>query len=411
MFSDFFNGLINKRVNTDKLKDKLLKLMRQNRRTVGNYQYTVPSPDSYPYQWLWDSCFHAIILSYFNVEDAKKEIRSLLSKQFANGLIPHIIYWEAKVKTNFPEIKWGKDGTSSITQPPMLAYAVWEIFKKDNDQTFIEQAYPKLYHYYRYLLSDRDPRKNHLVGILNPDESGEDNSPRFDIPLGMGPVHTLEENNQKRFALAEQNIKCDFDAPFCMKNFFWVKDVPFNSIMVENLKILSKIAQVLSLKEDADFFEKKQQEIVAAMKKLMLEDGLYWSTYGEDYKKIKVRTWAIFAPLFAGILTKDEAAALVNNHLLNRAEFNAEFNVPTVSTDEPSFDPNGFWRGPVWIGTNWFIYKGLKQYGFYKEAEKIKQSSVDLLHKSGFREYFNPLTGEGLGAHNFTWGGLVLDMN
>lgn len=411
MFSDFFNGLINKRVNTDKLKDKLLKLMGQNRRTVGNYQYTVPSPDSYPYQWLWDSCFHAIILSYFNVEDAKKEIRSLLSKQFANGLIPHIIYWEAKVKTSFPDINWGKDGTSSITQPPMLAYAVWEIFKKDNDQTFIEQAYPKLYHYYRYLLSDRDPRKNHLVGILNPDESGEDNSPRFDIPLGLEAKHTLKENNQKRFALAEQNIKCDFDAPFCMKNFFWVKDVPFNSIMVENLKILSKIAQILSLKEDADFFEKKQQEIVGAMKKLMLEDGLYWSTYGEDYKKIKVKTWAIFAPLFAGILTPEEAKVLIQNHLMSGSEFSSKFMIPTVSQDEPAFDPNGFWRGPVWIGTNWFIYKGLKQYGFYKEAEKIKQSSVDLLRKSGFREYFNPLTGEGLGAHDFTWGGLVLDMN
>jgi hypothetical protein len=23
--------------------------------------YTSPNPDTYPWQWLWDSCFHAII--------------------------------------------------------------------------------------------------------------------------------------------------------------------------------------------------------------------------------------------------------------------------------------------------------------------------------------------------------------
>jgi hypothetical protein len=29
---------------------------------------------------------------------------------------------------------------------------------------------------------------------------------------------------------------------------------------------------------------------------------------------------------------------------------------------------------------------------------------------SGFREFFNPLTGEGYGAHSFGWSTLVLDL-
>jgi len=48
--------------------------------------------------------------------------------------------------------------------------------------------------------------------------------------------------------------------------------------------------------------------------------------------------------------------------------------------------------------------------GFEEVAEDIRQQSVELLKKSGFREYFNPETGGGLGAKNFTWGGLILDM-
>lgn len=391
-------------------KQKSLKLLLSNRRKVDSFQYTVPSPRTYPYQWLWDSCFHAIILAYFKTDDAKAEIISLLSKQLPNGMIPHMIYWKKRKSTVFPHIRWGREGVSTITQPPMLSYAVWQIYEKDKDINFLKKIYTHLYHFYKYLLNERDPHEKNLIGIMNPDESGEDNSPRFDEPLKLGPKHTLEENLKRRMELVKQNIECEFDAPFCMRNFFWVKDVSFNSIVVMNLKLLAKIAKELGNDEDAFYFREKAEDIAFAMRKYMLEDGIFWSTYGEDYKKIKVKTWAIFAPLFAGIPTEKEAEDLIQKHLLNSAEFWTKYPVPTTSLEEPSFDPNGFWRGPVWIGTNWFIYKGLLNYGFSDAAKAVKEASIRLIEKSGFREYFDPYTGEGLGARNFTWGGLVIDL-
>lgn len=57
--------------------------------------------------------------------------------------------------------------------------------------SFIKTVYPKLYHFYKYLLSERDSHENHLIGILNPDESGEDNPPRFDIPLGLPSLRSI----------------------------------------------------------------------------------------------------------------------------------------------------------------------------------------------------------------------------
>lgn len=388
-----------------------LRLLEKNRRTTEGFQYTIPSSDTYPYQWLWDSCFHAIILSHFSLPDAKKEIFSLLSKQFENGMIPHMIYWKTPTKTTFPQIAWGKDGTSSITQPPMIAYAVWQIFKKDKDVSFLSQTYTHLYHFYKYLLNERDPHGKHLIGILNPDESGEDNSPRFDLPLNLEAKQTRKEHLDRRLKLVAQNIECNFDAPFCMRNFFWVKDVPFNAVMVANLKLLAKIAEQLRNEEDAIFFMKQAKDISKAMREFMLEDGIFYSTYGEDYKKIKVKTWAIFTPLFAEILNREEARKLISDHLLKRQEFWTKFPVPTTALDEPAFDPKGFWRGPTWIAANWFIYKGAVNYGFTEIAKEIKKSSQDLIAKSGFREYFDPQTGEGLGAKNFTWGGLVLNMD
>lgn len=383
-------------------------LLLKNRRISHGFQYTVPSPKSYPYQWLWDSVFHAIVLSHWEVEAAKKELLSLISKQLDNGLIPHMIYWEKGEAVN---INWGRKDTSTITQPPMLAYASWQIYQKSKDLNFLTQTYPALTKYYLYLLTQRDPRGNHLIGIINPDESGEDDSPRFDIPLRLPPQHTPEKNFQRRLKLVDKNRSlCQFDAPFCMKNFFWVKDVPFNAIMVENLRSLSLIATLLGYKADAAYFAQQALLIKDAMRELMLEDGLLWSTYGQYYKKIKIFTWAIFAPLFAKIYTAFEAKELIQKYFYDKDKFYLPFIVPTVARDEPSFNPAGFWRGPVWMAVNWFIFKGLLNYGFQKEALELLLSSCKLIEQSGFREQYNPLTGEGGGAREFTWGTLVVDM-
>ncbi len=388
--------------------------MLQNRRVFKKHQHTLPSPQTYPYQWLWDSCFHAIILSYFDLKDAKKELLSVIQKQFGSGMIPHMIYWQKETKTDFPVIEWGKEDTSTITQPPMLAYVVWEIFKKDTDEEFLKKIYPSLVKFYNYFLIERDPHRNHLISLVNPDESGEDNSPRFDINLGLPAKHSFEENFQKRLELIEHNKECNFDTVLCMRNFFWFKDVPMNAIFKENLEIMSKLSGQLADKENEAFYQNKAERAREGMRELMLEDKVFWSIYFDSekgsFQKVKIKTWAIFAPLFAGIPTKEEADYIVERFLLNNSEFNTPFMVPTVSLAEPSFDASNFWRGPVWVGVNWFIVKGLKRYGYDNLAKKITEGSLSLLERSGFREYFNPLTGEGLGAKNFTWGGLVLDM-
>ena len=391
-------------------KTKVYELMLANRRHGGKYQYTLPSPDSYPYQWLWDSCFHAIILTHYNTEDAKKELLSLVAKQFTNGMIPHMNYWQEPEKTNFHKVDWGKEDSSSITQPPLLAYAAWQIYQKDQDLEFLSNIYSHIKRFYDYLLKERDPRGHHLASIINPDESGEDNSPRFDLPLNLPPKQTIEENYKKRLELISKNHKCNFDAPYCMKNFFWAKDVPFNSILVENLKILSSIADKLNFGEKSEYYHQQASLIKGAMRSLMLEDGIFWSTYGKDYKKIKVKTWAIFSPLFAKVATDSEAKSLIKNYFLNPDEFYLPFILPTTSKSDPAFDPKGFWRGPIWISTNWIVFKGLKNYGFEMEAKYLLDCSIKLLEKSGFREQYNPLTGEGFGARNFTWGGLIVDM-
>lgn len=58
-------------------------------------EYTVPGARLYPHQWLWDSCFIAIGMRHYDVERAKTEIYSLLKGQWANGMLPNIIFNES----------------------------------------------------------------------------------------------------------------------------------------------------------------------------------------------------------------------------------------------------------------------------------------------------------------------------
>lgn len=394
----------------DDFKLKVKELMLANRRSGEGFAYTVPSPSSYPYQWLWDSCFHAIILADIDLPAAKAELLTLTKRQFRNGMIPHMIYWEEVPTTSFPHIAWGKESTSSITQPPMLAYAAWQLYERDHDKQFLKELYPAMCRFYNFFFHHRDPKNHKLIGIINPDESGEDNSPRFDTALGLPAKHESNINFAKRLDLIERNRVCDFTTE-CMSNFYWVRDVSFNSIFVRNLRDLANISRLLGHEDSGKRYDELAQAVTVAMRLFMMRpDSIMFSTYGLNYRKINVLTWAIFMPLFARILTPDEAKVLVAKHLLNPEEFATEYGVPTVALNQLSFDPSGFWRGPVWIGANWFIYHGLLNYGFKKEAEAVAQSTQRLVQKSGFREYFNPLTGEGYGAENFTWPGLLLDM-
>lgn len=331
----------------------------------------------------------------------------MLSKQFENGMIPHMTYWEPGELHQF---EWGVVGTSALTQPPMVAYAAWEVYRRTQDAEFLAQIYPATIAYYRYLVTTRDPREHNLVSIINPDESGEDNSPRFDSVMKVQPDISYDDHITERRKLVDAN-RAEFpDISTRMRDHFWVKDVPFNSILIRNLRILAHIAATLNDPVGEHFATMHAGLVKTAMRGKMFDDGVYWSTSGSDYTKLHVETWAHFAPLFADLYTHEEANDLLQKHFHNEETLRGKWGIRTTSKSETSYRSDGFWRGPVWMAPHWFLYKGLISYGFAEEANEIREASINLLQHSGFREYFNPETGEGYGAEEFTWGALVLDM-
>jgi putative isomerase len=83
--------------------------------------------------------------------------------------------------------------------------------------------------------------------------------------------------------------------------------------------------------------------------------------------------------------------------------------LPTLNASHPQFKPNGgYWRGPVWLDQAYFGVRGLRNYGFQEEADELTHKLMHnaegvLISGKSIRENYNPITGEGLEAENFSW--------
>ncbi len=147
------------------------------------------------------------------------------------------------------------------------------------------------------------------------------------------------------------------------------------------------------------------------------ERGLYLDYDMRLGAPIAANTIAAFAPLFAGIPDAATAARLVEQHLADPAEYatggapETRFGVPTTAKSSPAFDPRRYWRGPVWVNTNWLMIQGLRHYGYTAQADALAEQTLALVDAAGFREYFDPRDGSGYGTDGFSWSAaLTIDL-
>ncbi len=414
--------------------------------------YTVPAENLYPHQWLWDSCFIAIGLRHLDTERAQVELTSLLRGQWTNGMLPNMIFsddpryrrdrnlWRSWVNPSSP------DGvaTSGITQPPMLAEAVWQIGQKLNiaeRRSWYKQLLPHIIAYHQWLYNDRDPHQEGLVLQLHPWETGLDNTPPWMFELHdhlmPGWVRAIRATHTdglitlfrrdvhyvppgQRFTTLEVLSLFDVQRRLRRKAYdtsrildhglFSIEDLSFNCIFIRANQRLQEMAKTIRYELPTKLTENIEKS-EHALESLWDEyAGSYWSRDFVTHRLLKQPSIASLMPLYAGSISQERAELLVRQ-LENDHIFGPAYPVPSVPLDSPSFDPERYWQGPSWMNTNWLIIDGLKRYGFKDHAAALTETSLEMVRQSGFAEYFDPNTGEPLGAHNFSWtAALALDL-
>ncbi|MDP3973958.1 MAG: hypothetical protein Q8P92_03940 [Candidatus Daviesbacteria bacterium] len=412
------------------ITDQIKKLFKSNLKTgyskwkKTDYQFISPSNKEYVYQWLWDTAFHAIVLSHFDTDWAKKEIKNFLLGQWEDGFLPHIIFWEDGF--NLPH--WAyiesklsiRPKTTALTQPPALALAVEAIYERDPDQSFLLEVLPKLVKYHRWLLENRDPDQDFLISIISPNESGMDELPSFQSVfgfLGEDPTRLHYYYRKSDFL----NHRYGFNSKKILdKDYFNVEDLTFNCVFAESSRSLSRLLTQIGQNEEAEFWKEAADKCERSLLKKCWDskDQIFYSLYSKSEKMAKVKTIASLMPIFLQGIGKEKLTSLINKHLLSPDEFWTPYPIPSVAKDEKYYEPGDtpfykiklLWRGPTWINTNWFIVKGLRKHGFFDIADQIVDKTTQMVEKEGFREYYNPETGKGYRRENFGWSTLVLDL-
>lgn len=320
---------------------KCLSVMKVNTLSAeGAFSQHWSTPDRVPHKdlWLWDSVFHSLALSRVDPQMAWETLQSVLERQHADGMIAH----QARVNG------W----TSPITQPPILAWGIWELYQRLRDPTMLAEAAPKLDGYLRWDLAHRDRNRNHLLEWYIEDsptcrsgESGLDNSQRFDEALTMDAVD-------------------------------------FSCFAAQDAEALANIYHVLGDELRADHWAEQARTIRTQIHNLLWDEtrGFYFDRH-MDGRHSSVYAVSSFLPLLlldlpAGRVRQMEAI------LLDPAHFNTAFPIPSISVSDPDWSTD-MWRGATWINMNYLVIRGLRQHGRYQTADWLKARTLDHV-----REYY-----------------------
>ena len=380
------------------------------------FSFVVPSLRGYPFQWFWDSCFHAIALTHLDLDQAKAELRTLMIGALPDGFIPHIIFWEMDKQPDFLSrniVGMTSPNYSSTMQPPIIAYAVERVFQATGDTAFRDEALPILTGFYRWLRANRDPDDDGLIAVIQPEEAGTDCSPKYDEALG------LEELTNQGFIAALRKVYAAYepmrgdDRSILAADIFHFEDVLVNSIYAFGMRALARLLG--DSPEAAEFRREADRTLNALLSKCWDEEaGAFFDLSGVAEAPVRVVTISSLMPLILEDLPRPIVERLVNRWVTSTDDFWLPYPLPSVPASDPKFmpgNPRGFiWRGPTWINTNWFLSHGLRRHGYSELADTIVAKSLEAIEMSGYREYYHPYTAEGLGARDFGWSTLALDL-
>lgn len=350
--------------------------------------FTVPNATTYPWQWLWDSAFHAVVWAHLGEPDrAISELRCLFDRQHETGFVPHMTFWADP--PDGQEAFWGRAGISSITQPPMYGHALAELHRLGVDlpDDLVERATGGL----RHLVSWR-VRIGGLVVVAHPWESGCDDSPRWDhwCPDGW---------SIERWRTAKGTIMASVErAPGYVpigNNELRVAPVGFNALLAWNLRELASVTGDAALSHPAD-------DLVEALQARWDGDLGTWVDAGDSADTSgRIRTSDALLPLL--VEHRGEVVDRVADLLVDPGGLGAPYGPRGVDRREPSYAPRTYWRGPAWPQLTYLLWVAARRIDRPALATSLGEALVAGADRSGLAEFWEPDAGEGLGAIPQSW--------
>lgn len=263
-------------------------------------------------------------------------------------------------------------------QAPILSWSAWMVYQRTQDRDWLKRVYPRLVGHDRFWLkyhsSERGLCQYFNAGLIADDDA------RFDPIQGSGANMDL----------------------------FGVESPDLNSYLVMEMKCLANMAEELGLKDEAAQWRSQSGELAQKIIDTMYfpEDAMFFDVAtGTRDQFTGTKTPNMFLPLWAGVpLPEQEVKKIIERHMLNPDEFYREFPFPSLSYDNPKYDPMGYWRGRIWPHVVYWMIQTLWRHGYRAEAEQTADRLLTLIEREPhINETYESKNGTGVGVSDYNW--------
>ena len=307
----------------------------------------------------WDSAFSCVGASEFNREACRETIEA-----FCDNISP----------------RGGLPGTLCDThragegQAPVMAWSAWTVYRQEKQADWLARVYPALGGYYRYWMKYHSSRRG-LPLYYNAGQAG-DNDVRWD------PVYGRQMGNEPLSGVEPPDLSAFF---------------------VTELRVLAKMAAELGRADEACQWQTEADALAQKIVETFYfpEEGMFYDVREGTHEKFSgAKGPFLFIPLRAQVpLPPAEVKKIVERHMLNPEEFFGELPFPSVSYDNPQYDPNGYWRGRIWPHVVYWMIQTLWVNGYPAEAEETAARLLRMFQQTPWiHENYNSGSGAGWDA-------------
>lgn len=326
--------------------------------------------------FMWDDAFMMMFARYgFHFFPFQRTLDNFYAKQHPDGFICR------EIKRDGSDCFERYDPTS--TGPNLLPWAEMLYYKQYGNNERLHKIFPVLCAYYKWLKLNRTWQNGTYWS--SGWGTGMDNMPR------VKPEYNMIYSNGHMVWL-DANLQQIFTAGLLLEMGFYLERWQEIESFEDEIRTLSQYVRENLWDEKTGFLYDQYA------------DGSLSTTKGI------IAYWA----LLTNVLTKEQTDRLVNE-LKNSETFNRPHRVPSLSADNPKYNPNGrYWQGGIWPGANYMVITGLTNKGYTDLAKEIAINHYNCVFEvykntGTFWEYYAPEVAEPgfMAREEFVgWGGL-----
>lgn len=303
--------------------------------------------------WSWDNCFNALALVPGNPALAWDQLMVMVDHQAPDGSLPDLL--------NDMII------SRSFFKPPVYGWAINKLWQDcDLSQRQLEEMYRPLCRNTEWWFAFRVFNEEGLPFYDHGNDSGWDNSTIF---AQLPPVESPD----------------------------------LSTYLILQMETLAKMAAALGLEDEALGWSVRAKALLQKMLRRFWCKDHFVAIQAVDQTVIEAESLQLYIPLLLGKRLPDDVIQALVRGLQTENRFLTVYGLATESISSPHYQPDGYWRGPIWGAPMVFIIEGLKAVGELGFAKDLARRFCNLCVRSGMAENYNALTGVPLRDKAFTW--------